>query len=318
MKSNLPNIYFYKFIFNLEALEDMQLPEYKGSMFRGAFGWNFRKPVCITGMPTCDNCILQTQCSYFIIFETEMPGHNIPFLIGVKKVPHPFVIHPHIDRKIYYKKGEILKVGLTIFGDMIDYFPYFVYTFIRMGKRGIGYQRKKYKLSSVYNLGQKGDEFTVFKNEDQKLIINYKKIESPDIIKQRTQRKNITLNFNTPLRLQESGKIITDPDSITPTLIIRNIERRIIVLSHFFCHSDNIKLETEINDDEISISDNRLKPYYWKRYSSRQNKNIDLSGFIGKITFHGNIKKYYPLLLIGEKINIGKNTLFGLGEYLIE
>ncbi len=187
-----------------------------------------------------------------------------------------------------------------------------------MGKRGIGYQRKKYELSSVYNLGQKGDEFTVFKNEDQKLIINYKKIESPDITKQRTQRKNITLNFNTPLRLQELGKIITDPDSITPTLIIRNIERRIIVLSHFFCHADNIKLETEISDDEISISDNRLKPYFWKRYSSRQNKNIDLSGFIGKITFHGNIKKYYPLLLIGEKINIGKNTLFGLGEYLIE
>lgn len=317
MKIKIPNIYFYKFIFYMEALEDMQLPEYKGSMFRGAFGWGFRNPVCVTGMPTCNNCLMQSHCAYFKVFETEISGHNIPFLKGVKKVPHPIVIHPQIDNKTFFKKGEIIRVGLTVFGNIIQYFPYFVYTFMQMGKRGLGYKRQKLKLLSVSSFDLKGTESIVFNDEDKKLLTNYKKIDCIIFTKKKTQRKSIVLNFHTPFRVQELG-IITDPTLISPALIIRNIERRIITISHFFCGSTNIELFTEINKDEIFVADNKLSYYSWKRYSSRQHKSIYLEGFMGKITLRGNINKFYPLLLIGEKINIGGKTIFGLGEYKIE
>lgn len=318
MKSTIPSIYFFKFLFRLEALEDMRLPDYKGSMFRGAFGWSFRDPVCITKLPVCDNCILQTQCSYFQVFETEMPGHNIPFLKGVKKVPHPFVIHPQMDNKSYFKKGEIINVGLTIFGGMIQYFPFFVYTFIQMGSRGLGHNRNKYKLKSISNLDSNGIESIVYNDEDHKLLLNFSKIDNAALLKKRTQRKKITIFFNTPFRLQELGKIITNPNLVTPALLIRSIERRIITISSFFCGADSSSLFTEIIDGDLNIANNELRFHNWKRYSSRQDKSMDLGGFIGKITLQGNIKRFYPLLLIGEKINIGKNTLFGLGEYTIE
>jgi hypothetical protein len=83
----------YKFNFKLMALEDMKLPIYKGPVFRGAFGITFRKAVCVTKGKNCFNRIISSQCSYFNIFETEVEQHDIPFLKGVKKTPHPFVMN---------------------------------------------------------------------------------------------------------------------------------------------------------------------------------------------------------------------------------
>jgi len=44
---------------------------------------------------------------------------------------------------------------------------------------------------------------------------------------------------------------------------------------------------------------------------------MKLGGFVGNITFEGDLKEFLPFVKLGEYIHIGKQTSFGLGKYEI-
>jgi hypothetical protein len=318
MINSLPDFYLYNFNFLLEAAEDMRLPEYKGSMFRGAFGWSFRNSVCMTKKPDCTGCILQQQCAYFKIFETEIPDNNIWFLKGVKKVPHPFIIHPPRETKNDYKKGELIKVGLTIFGNMINFFPFFIFNFIKMGELGIGVNRSKFSLISVMNLDQDGSEFVVYGTSGSLVKNEFCKISMDNSASGHQEAHAVELEFLTPARMQREGRVIADKRKVTFDLLVSLLERRLYALSHLFCDKDLYAYPRFITADKASITENNLYFYDWERYSSRQGRKVEMSGFKGKIKIEGELSEFMPLLKIGERINIGKNTLFGLGQYKME
>jgi len=51
----------------------------------------------------------------------------------------------------------------------------------------------------------------------------------------------------------------------------------------------------------------------WYRYSDKQNKKIEMQGFIGAISYKGKIKEFLPYLIYAQYLNLGKNTVFGQG-----
>jgi len=315
----LPDIHFYKFRFYLCALEDMKLPKYKGSMFRGAFGWAFRNSVCITKQQQCTGCMLQQQCSYFKIFETEVPDNNIWFLKRVKKVPHPFIIHPPKEEKEFYKKGEMLKVELTIFGDAVNYFPFFVYTFFKMGEQGISVNRSKFEVTGVTNITNTGEEIDLYSSEKKYLTTEYRKITRDNLLERSYDFSgSVKLNFVTPVRFQVEGKLLTRRGQINPIVLLNAIERRYYSLAHLFCGQPFPDYPWLPEENEVKIEENNLSFYDWERFSSRQDRKISLGGLIGDFRLTGSFDKLISFLLIGEKINIGKNTIFGLGEYILE
>ncbi|HDZ02552.1 MAG TPA: CRISPR system precrRNA processing endoribonuclease RAMP protein Cas6 [Nitrospirae bacterium] len=58
-----------------------------------------------------------------------------------------------------------------------------------------------------------------------------------------------------------------------------------------------------------------LKWYDWERYSARQETKMKMGGFVGEITFEGDIEPFMPILKAGEVLHVGKGTGFGLGKY---
>ncbi|MEI7812938.1 MAG: CRISPR system precrRNA processing endoribonuclease RAMP protein Cas6 [Ignavibacteria bacterium] len=316
MKDQLPLLFMYKFIFNLEASEDMRLPEYKGSMFRGAFGWSFRNAVCVTKKSSCSDCMLMNQCAYFKIFETEAPDNNIWFLKGVRKTPHPFIIHPPPEDKRDYKKGEVLKVGLTIFGEMVKYFPFFVYTFQQMGKQGLSVNRNKFRLTGVSSINNEGKEELVFEVATDRLTTEYQQIKADESSsEQSSDIKEFTLEFLTPARLQKEGTTLSNPCRVTLELLVALLERRYYSLSHLFCNAGYKKYPSFLVNGRGRITENKLYFHDWERYSSRQDRKIELGGFRGEIKIEGDISFLLPLFSTGVNIHIGKNTIFGLGKY---
>jgi len=317
--TNLPKILIHKFQFTIEALEDMLLPEYKGSMFRGAFGWAFKEAVCVTKKHTCDNCHLQRQCSYFKIFETEMPQNDLWFLHGVKKIPHPFVIHPPNDYRRAYKKGETITVGLTIFGDSISLFPFFIYAFQKMGEKGVGYKRDKFRLILVENISSDNFKASVFNHQTGKLNLVFSQITNKDVLENRNVKATeATLTFITPFRLQEKGVLINQNKYITTEIIFRSIIRRYFLLSKLFCGENLIDENYLINFKDIKIDASNLYFKDWSRFSNRQERKVAFGGFIGPIKLTNLNKQANTFLLIGEQISIGKNTVFGLGKYVLQ
>jgi len=317
MQNSLPPLSLYNFTFHLEALEEMNLPEYKGSMFRGAFGWAFRKAVCVTHFSECGGCLLKNNCSYFRIFETELPEREIPGFRGIKKLPHPFVIHPPVERNTFYPKGAVLKVGISIFGRFAEMLPFFVYTFQKMGETGISYKRSRFRLLSVYHALPGGAEQLIFSAENGRLTTSYTPHTVSDIIGRagNVPAKEVTIEFLTPWRLQEENKLVMSPSRIKPGSIPVSVYRRYRAISAFYCDG-NPGHNYEIPPG-LTIKDNSLHFYDWERYSARQETKISLGGFIGKIKLAGSVKDIIPLLKIGEYLNIGKNSIFGLGRYKI-
>lgn len=307
----------YRFKINLECLEPMRLPLYKGSTFRGAFGITFRNAVCVTKQPVCHGCMLKTNCSYFKVFETEMVLPGIKYLSHVQKTPHPFIIDPPTDFKRDYSAGEVLSLNLVLFGDFVNLLPYFIYTFVKMGENGITPSRSRYRLLSVYNLDFEDEKTKVYDHEKQLVQTGFTAIQlSPEFVEPVATAESLRLNFITPWRVQNAGNIVNDPAKVDVALIFKALLIRLTTIAAAFGEK---RLEyREVNTEEIFLKENRLEFYELQRYSNRQSRKIYISGFTGNILLTGNISQIYPWLRIGEFVNIGKNTVFGLGKYSME
>jgi CRISPR/Cas system endoribonuclease Cas6 (RAMP superfamily) len=44
---------------------------------------------------------------------------------------------------------------------------------------------------------------------------------------------------------------------------------------------------------------------------------MKMGGFVGEITFQGELEQFLPFIALGEYIHVGKGTSFGLGKYEI-
>jgi CRISPR/Cas system endoribonuclease Cas6 (RAMP superfamily) len=51
---------------------------------------------------------------------------------------------------------------------------------------------------------------------------------------------------------------------------------------------------------------------------TRQGEQQNLSGFVGEVTYRGDLEPFIPLLLLGEYIHVGKNAAFGNGWYQLK
>ncbi|GAI89505.1 unnamed protein product, partial [marine sediment metagenome] len=69
--------------------------------------------------------------------------------------------------------------------------------------------------------------------------------------------------------------------------------------------------------DIITTTAKQLRWYDWERYSSKQQRWMKSGGFLGHISFSGELKRFLPFIKLGEYIHIGKQTSFGLGQYEI-
>ena len=126
---------------------------------------------------------------------------------------------------------------------------------------------------------------------------------------------SLTLNFLTPTRIVYDGQLTLD---IEFHMIVRNLLRRISLLSYFHGNNGtstfNFKGIIE-KAEKIETVSRRLSWYGWERYSGRQERKIDMSGFVGEITFEGDLRPFMSLIQAGEVLHVGKGTAFGLGRY---
>lgn len=298
-KSHLPNLILYKFLFNLEFLEDSLLPEYKGSTFRGALGWHLRKAV--DNLPEV----------YQHIFETEGGENNPAVLKGVKNIPHPFILHPPLADKRIFKCGEVITVGITLIGYAHNFLQFFIEAFSSMGKSGITSKRHKFKLLNVINEDYQGAKLLVYESGSFKIKNNYQAITLNDILKNINYSNNkIKLIFETPLDDENINKI-------SPSLLVAAIERRYKILADLFCRSTTDIKKIFVPDQSVTITKLDLSDYTMHRNPSRNKGKQDFDGLIGSINIEGDLKSILPILYIGEKINIGKKTSFGWGQYKI-
>ncbi len=308
---------FARFEFVLEPLEDICLPAYKGSALRGGFGWTFKRVICSERNKDCSSCPRAEDCIYIYIFETRLPK-NSKVLKNLKDIPRPFVIRPPLEDKGVYKKGEELSFEMVLIGKAIEYFPYFVFTFEELGRRGLGKGRGRYILKAVNQQEELGEKRGIFDGRQGRFKDSPVVSTWSDCIKRfdRFEGDRLSLNFLTPTRISYESRLSRNLEF---HILLRNLLRRISNLSYFHNEKEIILDYKGLIEDSktIGILEDRTEFRDWERYSNRQGQRIKMGGLIGEITYSGELQKFLPLLILGEAIHIGENTTFGMGRYQI-
>jgi len=204
---------------------------------------------------------------------------------------------------------------LVLIGKAIEYFPYFVFCFDELGKKGLGRERVKFRLQDVCGFDFEKEQYiSVYETKEHLLKDNLPIIRASELTFQTEQ--TLSLEFLTPTRIKYRGKYISDMEF---HVMLRNLLRRISMLMLFHCET-----KLEIDDDKlikeakmVDVLDWNLQWNDWVRYSTRQNTRMKLGGFIGNVTYTGDFEKFMPFVTLGEQIHLGKNTTFGLGKYKI-
>lgn len=314
---------FAKFRFTIRAMEETSLPVYKGAVFRGGFGYAFKKIVCIQRTKKeCSECLLHRRCVYSYIFETA-PPEDTKVLRLYRAIPHPFVIEPPLDDTRVIKQGDRLSFNLILIGKAVDYLPYFILTFTELGKQGIGRDRGKFILEKVECLDVTGEGNTIYNSEKEVLQNDYPLLEASRLnhaenlsVRKADKEDNsqVELRFLTPLRVRFDGRIT---HNIEFHVIFRNLLRRVSSLLYFHCGRElECDYKAYIEEAEkIKTVSNRLQWFDWERYSTRQKQKMTLGGVLGTAKYEGNLKPFLPFLKLGEYIHVGKGTSFGLGKY---
>lgn len=307
-----------QFLLRLKAADEIRLPVYKGSTLRGGFGYALKEVSCALKHQDCGTCMLRDRCIYLYLFETPPPP-DAEMMRLYPTAPHPFIIEPPGDSDRIIRQGEDFGFGLTIVGRALEYLPYFVYAFIRLGERGLGKKKGAFSLEDVSIVSRDG-LLSIYQADSVSL-------KKPDVsstsrmVEDRCRALNSTqclsIEFKTPARIKSDGHLTDAPEFHH---LIRALLRRLSAFSYFHCDK---KLEVDFRGlieraRKVECVSSNLVWRDWERYSSRQKQKMTLGGFVGEMKFAGDLFEFLPLLAWGEVLHVGKAASFGLGKYTLE
>lgn len=324
MFASLSSLPIARFRFTIEPTEEIRLPEYKGSVLRGGFGYAFKRATCITRDRFCEPCILKSSCAFYRVFESKVSAETAERLRLGRDAPHPFIIEPPMTEQGYFQPGDRISFSLVLIGSAVSQLPFFVYAFMILGESfGIGKGRGRFRLLGVE------DESGKQLYENGNLAGGFAVRSAGEIMEGTTSADDglMKLRFMTPLRIKtsvgwERKELLTRMD--TPAAarqLLKSLYHRAFVLNQLY--GEGVK-EEAFDSYPMPLDDNALNVvhadtfwYDWERYSQRQKRHMKLGGLMGEVTFNGVTKQYEPLLRLGEYLHIGKGTGFGLGKFQI-
>ena len=309
----LSNFRLARYRLTLTALSTITMPPYAGSTLRGGFGHAFRKMVCTQGPIDCRDCTLKAACPYPYIFETA-PFEGAVQLRTYGDVPRPFVIDP-LDTRGEYRKGESFSFQLTLIGRAIDYLPYFLVSFRELGEMGIGKRRGRFRLTHV-----RTDDGDSIYDGDTQMVRNLNNALGFDDIRRETESlptNELTLRLITPTRITHKG-VLTD--QLPFHVFWRRLIGRVSALAYFHC-GESLEMDFKGLIEKamcVQMRDSTLRWKDWTRYSSRQDRRMQLGGLVGRVTYAGDLAEFVPYLALGAYLHVGKNATFGLGKFRVE
>lgn len=310
---------FSLFRFYLSPIEALYLPGYLGSILRGGLGIALKRMSCVERNKNCDDCILKEKCAYACLFESPR-STEAEVSREASYDPHPFIIEPPLEVKQVYLPQDELLFHLILIGKGISYLPYFILAFEELGRFGIGKMRGKYlleRVESVRNCDSPGE--MIYDSQSKTLRGEFQSKDFAKMLKEveALNPQQVSLLFLTPTRIKHQGRFTT---KINFEILLRNLLRRLSWLSELYCGEKwDIDYDglLSVARDKVHTTYSSLNWYDWERYSRRQNARLKMGGFVGEITFEGELAEFLPFIKLGEYLHIGKGTAYGLGKYKI-
>jgi len=246
--------------------EETRLPLFIGNTLRGALGQSL-----------CDNFPIV----YSTVFKVD----------GGESKPNPFVISAPYPGKGFYKSGDTLVFGITLFGSACEYVN---------DISGAARFMCNEKLSGAVLTES---------------VLVYDR-EWSDADAEVTQPCDcLTVDFITPTEIKTEGGTKTDlkPDF---GLIIDRVFSRISAIFNNYGDGEFIIPYSLIANKPFVVAGHNL---IHKRINLDVLGKKRIDGFVGKICYRGDITRYIPYVAnLGSQLHIGKKTTYSCGEYTFD
>ena len=134
---------------------------------------------------------------------------------------------------------------------------------------------------------------------------------------------DLTLDFLTPTTLKAGSGVGRDGTIVRQPAfhhIVKRLRDRVNALATFY-GGGPLDLDFKaLGDaaDRIETVDDRTHWVERARFSRRRDVTHDLSGFVGRISFRGDVAPFLSLLRIGAYVHVGKNAVFGNGGVVLD
>lgn len=302
-----------RYRFEFQVTQPIRLPDYAGSMLRGAFGHALRQLACMTRRKECAGCPLLASCPYPAIFAPLPPPSHA--LQKFSQIPVPYVIEPPAWGARQLGEGDSLIFHFVLIGRALKDLPLIILAWRRAFARGVGAGDGTAELVRVVHSSEAGDT-EIHRPDTGALIQHAQEIRfHPD---READTTRISLEFTTPLRLQRNGHALP-PEKLDARTLLMALARRANLLAEFHAHGplvDDFPALTQACD---GVHDTRQLVWRdWTRYSSRQHQAMTLGGVIGTWTLEGELAPFLPFLHLGKWLHVGKEAAFGLGRFTLD
>lgn len=349
---NLPNLNLLSLTFRLQARDSAALPPFLGSTLRGAFGTALKKVFCFVPHGECARCWFFEACPYQYLFESPnlIPKEeNHKLLRGQKEVPQPFVlISPIPTKKIkkqkvqkelvnfnedyagnHFSRGETLEFSILLMGKATRFWAQVLVAVRLFAANGLGDERIPFLLVEAFAHDALGKSVEVFNIKDSKVLthkvspiplnwITNLRVQTLKNELDKIPQSNLKIVFQTPTRIRIADQV---SESITFFDLLKKITERLELLA--FLHAETSQkidyrpLLSVANN--FSLADGGLKLYRFEQFSNTQNGKTKRDVVLGQSIIRGdNIMEILPFLAAGEIVNVGANTSYGFGKFIVE
>jgi hypothetical protein len=315
----------YHLRFKVEVLTTITLGEHCGAALRGMLFHPLWKQYCENQTAnTCVGCPRLAVCpvsAFLSPTQLERPRG--------RDLPRAYIIAPPAQQARRYLPGHILQFGLTLFGNIVQFFPYLALSLKDMEAHGLGQkyhgQRGRFKVKQIESYHPlTGERRVIYEANTQRFLPPTLAVTTTDIQRRAATLSDdlLTLNFLTPTQIFDQDA--PDPQASFKAIIKRLFERLTSLQEEYGSGTKEEKLLSLGKEEFATLAENITCQHdqrQWNEvysYSFRTKQKSNISGFVGPATFVGDLSHFRELLAWGEIVRVGKGAVKGNGWYKIE
>ncbi len=317
--------------YTIEATKSIDLEQQPGSALRGALFHALLQRFCVMPKQSlCATCELITNCPVAALvapLRDEQPRG--------RDIPRPFVIRPPLRAAantdgILVAAGDQFHFEFVLIGNAIRLFPYVALSSPILEANGLGRpqrenagKRGKFIIREIVALAEDGSEAQRIYTHEQRQVAQMPTSATPQYIQEHAAKlssSSLSVQFLTPTRLIADKKLVHTPQ---PEVLVRRLAERLDALEREYApefqdHSGSGRWREVVESCQMSLAQWNGNWIEARSFSTRQQRSLPISGFVGQATFAGDIsQELRELLAWGELLHAGKDVVKGNGWYQI-
>lgn len=243
-----------------------------------------------------------------------------------------YTVIPPLNGPEVLEAGQAFTFWITLFGEAVEYLPYFALAVPEAGRSGVGYgwPRGRFSLRQVWAERLLEDDWQVLAELGHVFYPPEHPVGHGEVLglagrlsgQLEGQRARVKITFLTPLRLVEDQKLVKSPDF--GVFFARLLERVDFLAKQFgggYARPVEERERLWAAANRVRLVESQTRWVEVASGSARTGEKTWLSGLVGPAVYSTTLEDWdvlFPWLVWGQLTQVGKDTAKGNGVFVVE